>query len=385
MDISVIKKLVYFTLFVCAYANAIDDESLETPTAETIVNKAAKKFMVQHEIPGMAIALYVDDKPYLFHFGFSDKEKKRLVNEKTIFEIGSISKVFTCLLFAQEVIDKKMSFSDSIVDYVQPFTSNKKLKKMTLGKLATHTSSLPYDAPPSVQTREDLVRHVAVWSPKDQHFHWNYSNHGIELLAIALEKKSKKSIHELFIDKILKPLEMKPIGVKVPLEYKSLCASCYAKDGTKSTPWSDQPYLLGSGLLHASNLDMLNFLKASLGCPGTPELIQKAMQMTQTPFVIAHGIKQGLGWHIDVLDRPKTTKAKHALGTGAAWVKEHERVFNGDHLFDKTGTTQGFHSYIAAIPNQKMGIVVMINKRMNMGYKKIKRLGREILKSISYN
>lgn len=349
----------------------------------SIVKRCAKKFMDRFQIPGMAVALYVDDAPYLYHFGFADRDKKIPVTDKTIFEIGSISKVFTCILFAQEVIDGKMNLDDPITRYVKPFSANKKLKNVTLERLATHTSSLPYDPPAHVQSRDALVKHVSQWMPRNQRFEWSYSNHGVELLAIAIEEKYKKSVHELFIDKILKPLNMEPIGVWVPDRYKKLCSSCYAKDGSQSIPWSDQPYLHGSGLLHASNVDMLNFLKASLGLPGTPDSIKQAMQFTQKPYVIADDIKQGLGWQIDVLNIDTINKLDGAACCKASAVKKSERIFNGDFLFDKTGTTQGFHSYIAVIPNKKIGVVVMINKRLVAGFRPIKKFGRELLTQLS--
>jgi beta-lactamase class C len=343
---------------------------------ESVIEKTIAVFVKKYEIPGVAITLYVDQKPYLFHFGYSDKKKKIPVTSKTLFEIGSISKLFTCLLVAQEVLSGSMQLNVPISTYIPLLSSNKTLKSITLEELCTHTSGLPCDISDQIKSKKDLLKYVSKCKPSLKEGKWSYSNTGIELLRIALEELSGQTINSLLINKILVPLTMLPVGVTVPDHYKPNCAKGYDKKGKQTIHW-DHPFLLGSAALRVSSVDMLNFLKAAIGLSGTPSHIKQAMQMTQTPYVILKNFKHGLGWQIT----PLTTKRIFNGFSNYSFqkTKKIEQVFNGNTLFDKVGTTHGFHAYIAVIPSYKAGIVVMMNRRLPNGARIINEIGRDIL------
>ncbi len=233
-----IKK--FYLLIICIFVKNSAQITLKKPTDAELVNyikKVAAATMQQYQIPGMAIALYVHGKPYLFQFGFADKNKKLPVVATTIFEIGSITKIFTCLLLAQEVIDERMRLSDPIDVYIPTLSRNKKLQTITLEKLATHTSSLPLNAPPQIKTSEALRTHILHWQPvSGAPLSWQYSNHGIELLRIALEESLHKSFDQLVIDRILIPLGMSPIGTKISKDYQHDAAVGYDKPKSRLAP-----------------------------------------------------------------------------------------------------------------------------------------------------
>src|SRR5581483_202499 len=98
----------------------------------TIVSKIVKDFMREFNIPGAAVALYIHGTPYLFSFGYADQEHKIPVTESTLFEIGSISKLFTCLLIAQEILAGRMRLTDPITNYIPLLATNNKLQTCTL-------------------------------------------------------------------------------------------------------------------------------------------------------------------------------------------------------------------------------------------------------------
>lgn len=342
----------------------------------TLVATTIKKFMEQYHIPGVALALYVDGVPHTFSFGYADMEKKIFVTETTLFEVGSITKIFTCLLIAKEVINGSMSLADPIYRHIPSLAANKKLEHMTLEKLGTHTAALPFNAPEHVLSQKDLLKHIAHWQPPFD-LRWQYSNHGMELLRIALEQSLETSIDQLLIDSILVPLSMSPIGTKVPEKYTCQRARGYDKSG-KSTIFWQHPFLRGSAALCASSNDMLHFLAASLGLSETPVAIKKAMRLTQIPYIkLSDSIQYGLGWQIHDIKNFSTLS-----GRPVKKIKKKDQIFNGNSVFDKTGTTFGFHAYIAVIPNKKTGIVIMINRALPNGFAKVKAIGKEILHDI---
>lgn len=347
---------------------------------EAIVKETAQTAMQQYQIPGMAIVLYANNKPYFLNLGYTDKFQKTPVTNTTIFEIGSITKIFTCLLIAQEIIDSHMQLNASISTYIPAIAKNKKLKVITLEKLATHTSTLPFNAPAYVKSQKDLIKYLLQWHPENTKKLWfAYSNHGTELLRIALEESLHEPFNQLIIKKILSPLNMSPVGVYVPENYKFQQATPYGKDGNPSATWQ-HPFYWGTGALRASSSDMLQFLKAALGLPETPVSIKKAMQLTQTPRIaLKKNIKYGMGWQINDIKTFRSINNINVFKCPATKIKKEKQIFNCNAVFDKTGTTDGFHAYIAAIPGKKTGIVIMINRAIPRGYTVVKNLGKEIL------
>ena len=361
-----------------------NSQVLATPITQTTVNvvkQQVQRFMRKHKIPGMAVVLYVHNTPYIFHFGYANREKKTPVTRDTLFEIGSISKVFTCILIAQEILARRMQLHDSISDHIAILKNNQRLHNMTIEKLCTHTSSLPYDAPLGIRSKDSLINHMVKWRPTTNQAVYRYSNHGIELLRVALEESTNKTINRLLSERILVPLNMSAIGVIVPENYKIYYAKCYDKAGNLTTYWDrERPLLLGSGGLRATSVDMLNFLQATIGLPNTPHDLYRAIKLTQTPHVKIGHLKHGLGWAMDSLH---TKKIGGLTGQLAERITSSQRIFSGHYLFDKTGTTNGFQAYIGVIPNQKIGIVLMANKRLPNGWKVIKQFGKELLRQAS--
>jgi beta-lactamase class C len=78
-------------------ASSASDEAAKL---RSIVDGAIRPLMSQHDIPGMAVALSVDGQAHGFNYGVSSKDSQAPVTESTIFEIGSISKMFTTTLAA---------------------------------------------------------------------------------------------------------------------------------------------------------------------------------------------------------------------------------------------------------------------------------------------
>lgn len=346
---------VKFTLSFIFLACIIEGKATVSKTSQENVKKTILTFMKEYGITGVVIAIYADNKPYLFHYGYADKVKKIPVTKDTLFEIGSISKIFTCLLVALEINAGRMKLSDPISMYIKSLESK---KKFTLELICTHTSGLPFDTPEKIKTHKELFsfvsQHKQPLKPK-----YEYSNIAIELLRYALEEQSGQPIQKLLTDKILLPLKMAPIGFTIPQEKKSDCAIGYDKNGKQTVFW-DHPLLVGSGGIRMSNPDMLKFLEAALALDHIPTPICQAMRLTQSPYVTLKYFKHGLGWQITPLH------AKHRFNPFNSYPvkKLKNRQFDGNAIIDKDGTTHGFHAYIAVIPNKKAGIAVMINGRL---------------------
>jgi beta-lactamase class C len=322
----------------------------------------------------MAVELYINGKPYAFHYGYANKETGVLVSGNSIFDIGSVTKIFTGLLLAMEINKGEMQLNAPITKYLPILpTPIKSIQQVTPEKLATHTSGLPFNMPKRIKTEPELLNYLARWHssyiPGSQ---WAYSNFGIGLLGAALEYVTQTNYNLLYRTKILLPLHMNPIAFVVPLPFQGSIAQGYDGLGV-GKPDKELDVLPASWAMKASANDMLRFLSAAIGLPGTPDDILSAMRLTQTPFVAAPHLQQGLGWQIHSLDQTGMYRLLHVRGSEPigpmeiAQIPANQRHFNADRLIDKTGSWDGFRAYVAVIPARQSGIVILVNRDVSNG------------------
>jgi len=346
-----------FLLFLLFFARLesveiVTDTFSPTEFTETVVLDLMKK----NQIPGVAVALFYNQQPHLLNFGFADDQEKHPVTPDTIFEIGSITKVFTSTAVAIEVVKNKMRLSDPVVKYLPGIKKRMKgIGKVTLAQLSTHTSSLPRVPPPLPPHKgkqyypTSLLQFLEEWeAPYPIGTHYLYSNLGFGILGDAVARVERRPYGEAIKHLILQPLEMRSTFVIVPHLLQSFYAYGYNKNGALAEryPLNAWP---GGGALRSTSDDMLKFLMANLGIEGPPEILT-AMQLAQKGlYKVNANLTMGLGWQ--------------------KFAKEDLIIV------DKNGGVEGFSSYIGLIPDKKIGIVLLANK----GKAQLTKIGREIL------
>lgn len=344
---------------------------------ENRITKLAEDFMQEHNVPGMAIALYVKGEERLLHLGVRDRTTEKPVTTSTLFEIASISKILVCLLLAQEINRGSISLNDPIANYIPELANNRHFKKITLFDLATHTSMLRWEPPEEIVTEKDFFNYLNNWTPPSTPpLRWMYSNSGIELIRYALEHRLHHSFDRLLIERILNPLKISPLSISRPKEYLRYHATGYTRGNKKTYNWDSK--FLKSIDMHFSSSDMLQLVKASLGVQISAR-IKKAMRLTQTPVIKAGSIKQGLGWEIREPDKKIEETEKLYYGCPAYLLPPAEQVRPQHALFEKTGTSRGFQAYIGVLPSKHIGVGIMVNRRLYHGQSKMKKLGKKIM------
>lgn len=372
------KKLITLLASTFISINAYAETAAPTPDpVATLIEQSISQFAEKNKIPGVAVELYADGKLYEYYTGYADRDTKDPVIKKTIFEIGSISKVMTSILLAQEVDWAKMALSDSVTKYVKDLPES--FNEIKLLELATNTSGLPLNLPASVKTPDEMKKYFTTWTGESGE-QWAYSNVGAGLLGLALEGSTERGYDDLYRRHILNPLGM-VIGVTVPSSLSKYYAQGYDVNGNQAAH-VDAGLIPAAGAVKSSASDMQKFLSAAIGLPGTPPRVFYPVRLTQSVFVKFKGDYQGLGWQIHRLESSDVSSllnVSDAPDLGPVSVQEvyARPVYNGDALMDKTGMTKGFRAYIAVIPNKKSGIVILANK--NVPNSAIVKTAREIL------
>lgn len=378
----VIKLLVLCAVSLCtATAFAID------PTEEKLT-----KWMKRNGIPGAVVEIYANGKTTSYYLGYADKKTKAPMTADTIFEIASLTKIFTTVILADQMNSGTMRLTDPVLPYVPdiPGSPNNKFNQIRLSNLATHTSGLPFNVPKSINSRKKLATYLSKWkNPTSVGNSWLYSNVNMGLIGFSLEKQTQKSIYQLFAEKIFRPLGMRSSAGMIPDSLMNRYAQGYTIGGGPAprrnmTVWINPPnsdwIFPATGALKSTGRDMAIFLKAALRLPGTPLDIANAMKVTQTTYAQTSKFQQGLGWII----HPDPYKNKTRLLTGPvrggpypATLNAQAPFFNGDALMEKTGASGGFRSYMAVIPNKQAGVVLLVNRYITSA--ELLHMGRALL------
>ena len=203
-------------------------------------------------------------------------------NENTVYEIGSITKVFTGILLAEAVKRGEVNLDDPISKYLPANVKTPKFngKEITLLDLTTQSSglpSLPDDFKPkdplnpyadyTVERLYDFLGRVEL--KHDFGIKFEYSNLGVGLLGHILALRAKMNYEDLVKERILKPLGMKDTAIVFSPEMKSRLAVGHDMTGKPTSNW-DLPTFAGAGALRSTANDMANFVSANLGLTKTP-------------------------------------------------------------------------------------------------------------------
>jgi serine-type D-Ala-D-Ala carboxypeptidase/endopeptidase len=279
--------------------------------------------------------------------GSFSKESPRALDGDTLFELGSITKVFTALLLAIAVERGEVGLDDPVAKHLPPGTKVPSLneRSITLRDLATHTSGLPrvpknlvsedVDDPYAGYTVEMLYAYLATAElASEPGSKYAYSNLGAALLARALMVRTGKSYAELVHERISEPLGLHNTWVDVPAERRAELAPGHTAM-LRPAPYRSRDAMIGNGGVFSSADDLLMFLSASMGLVDTPLAAAFATITAPQKPIDDSGGSIGLGWHL-------------------LKQKDHDLVWHN-------GGTSGFRTWAAYDPRKRQGVVVLSN------------------------
>ena len=285
----------------------------------------------------LVVGLIKDGSALVLGYGKISAESDLRPDDSTLFEIGSITKVFTTALLAEMVAAGQVRM-DEPVEKLLPASAavpSFKGKKITLFHLATHTSGLPRVPDNLFKSAEEMKDPYANYTPRRLYAFlsnhklrrapgekYEYSNVGMGLLGHALALRSGLSYEEAVVGRLCKKLGMTDTRCALSPAQQKRLAPGHGHLGMPAGYWSFDA-VAGAGCLRSSASDMLRFLAANLGM--SAGRLSEVVRSCHRPRVKTgqEKLAVGLGWHIFELgDQPDANAVWHNGGTGgfASWT-----------------------------------------------------------------
>lgn len=305
--------------------------------------------------PGIVVGVVDGEKRRILGAGVAFEGGPK-VNGDTVFEIGSVSKVFTATLLAQMAAAGEVGLDDPIAKYlpVDAKVPSRSGKAITLRHLATHRSGLP--RMPTNITARDAADPYADYGAaamlallgslsleRDPGEAYEYSNLGAGLLGHLLATRAGLSFEQLLRERIFVPLGMNDTAVVLPPRLSGRLAHGHSL-GEPVSAWAFD-VLAGAGGIRSTANDLLRFVAAFAG--GRFTKLGTSM-LEATVEADAPNVRIGLGWHVT-----------RRFGLDLVW---------------HNGLTGGFASYVGFERGTRHGVVVLTN-----GHQGLEEIGLLVL------
>ncbi|MGO8731300.1 MAG: serine hydrolase [Terriglobia bacterium] len=301
-----------------------------------------------HQGVGIVVGVIEPQGRRVIAYGSVNQGDARPLNGDTIFEIGSVTKVFTSLLLADMVQRGEVALADPVAKYLPADVRvpERGGRVITLVDLSTHTSGLPRlpsnlfpkdpANPYADYSAEQLYQFLSSYQlTRDIGSKFEYSNLGGGLLGHALARRAGMDYEALVRSRIAVPLGMDSTSITLSPDEKARLAVGH-NDKLAPVPNWDFQVLAGCGALRSSVNDMLTFLAANLGYEKSPLAPAMAAMLSVRRPTGAPGLGEiGLGW---LIIKPS----------------DNEIVWHN-------GGTFGYRSFIGYDAKTRAGVVVLSN------------------------
>ena len=294
---------------------------------------------------GLAVAVRFADKWTTYSYGQSGNPARPKLDESTVFEIGSISKVFTATLLADMVRKGEAALEDPVSRYLPEGVKvpRQEDREITLLDLATHSSGFPRmpsnfapadpGNPYADYTPEKFYAFLAGYKlPRGIGSQVEYSNLGVGLLGHLLARKAGVDYDGLVRTRICRSLGMNDTAVHLTPAMRRRMAQGHDANGKPAANW-DFDAFAGAGGIRSTLRDMMIFMDANLG-HGRAGVVS-AMAATHKSRMAMGKDQVGLAWII-----------RDAGGRGMIW---------------HNGGTGGFSSFAGFEPKSGAAVILLAN------------------------
>jgi beta-lactamase class C len=351
--------LVFITM---AYGKVQGDPvALSLPRLESLIHQSMEK----KKVPGMAVAVVSKGKIiYMRPFGVRVVGQQAPIDQKTLFQVGSLSKAISSTLIAILNQEQKISLD-------HPVTV---IPGATLRHVLSHTTGIPSagfnaliergDHPLEVQKKIQGI--VPDGEPGEK---FAYHNAVYNLLKDVLENNIGISFESLLQKKLLQPLHMvstsstweafisqeNRVAAHILKKTKGKKGKIIKIAAQKVPYRKDYTNFPAAGGMSSNIHDMALFLAAIMGA--RPDVISP-QDLEEFTRPLIHTPDQ---WHRTHKHRDRITETHYGLGWRHITFAGHPVLFHG-------GMLRGFCQMVAFLPEQQVGIIVLQNAESSLAF-----------------
>ena len=336
----------------------LPQKRLTTSELTGVIDRLANDYLQSGDNAGLVIGLVKKSESRTYSFGVLERGKNIQPDENSIFELASVGKTFTAVVLADMHVKGECDLDDPIEEFLPTNVKTPKRdgRSITLVDLATQTSGLP-SMPDNFQPGDPLnpykdytveqmyaaLGQTQLSAPIGSRY--EYSNLGFGLLGNLLERKAGVPYERLVVDRLCSPLGMESTRMTLSPSLKARLATPH--DGGKPVVVWEDTTMAGAGSFLSSCSDMLKYVRAH--------------------FDDSHPLHEAL--MLAVKKRRPTDSPETAIGLG--W---HVTSENALDIVWHNGGAGGSSSYVALLPEQEVGVVVLSNSSSS-----VDDLGRKLI------
>lgn len=324
--------------------------------AADVVERYANHIYYGSGATGMAIVVIAGNQRVFRSFGDTRPGNNVRPQLDSVIRIASLTKLMTSEMLVKMLDQGMVKLNDPLSKYAPPGTRVPTFngQPITLIHLATHTSSLPREQPGGAAHRT-----VFTWPTREQRWNWlsqatlktapgteaAYSNLAFDLLADALSRAAGRPYADLFEAQISRPLGMKDTTfTPSPDQCKRLMI---AEKG--ASPCDNTLAAVGSGGVYSTPGDMMRWMQQFL----SSDVHHRGRQADRMQTLIYQRSQLHKVIGMDVPGKAD------ALGMGWVWMSPKE---GRPGIIQKTGGGGGFITYMAMVPQNNVGVFVVITR-----------------------
>lgn len=338
-------------------ACAQDDLNDNEKTNISKIDKLIQEVMNKSRTPGMAVTIVDGEKSYYLNYGFSNIEKKEKVNEKTLFEIGSMSKAFTGLAILKLEEENLLSLDDDIKKYIpwlKFYYKGEYLKNSVSGEVTLkvsdflyHTSGIPTNTIgyiPTSNSDDALLNTIKNLNNMDLDFYpgekYQYVSLNYDVLGLVIQQITKMSYEDYIKTEILSKLGLNlSFADKSKIKEDLVLATGYKTNFFKTSVYESPCYRgnTPAAYIVSCSKDMERWIRIQMGEYDTEfsKLIDQSHK-GNTRVASRDEYYYGAGWN--------------------SFVKGAEKqIYHG-------GANPNFSSVIAIRPEKRLGVSILTNK-----------------------
>ncbi len=356
------KSIFHITvlLLFCSWLNSQESE-LKTQIEQIIKYDTQIEF---DKTPGILVSVIDGDSTWHISLGSTEPNVEKNISSNDIFEVGSVTKVFTSSII--DVLEYKglLSKEDKVNTFLEEEFTNPRLAHLSIKDLLNHNSQLPkrphyfgkYEgdskSPYKYYKRDYLLKFYKEFIPDQEEF-FVYSHVNYALLEIIIERVTGLNFGDVLDKYIFLPLDMARSFIDFKEQKNDVISKGYDRSLNECKPWEFSSFK-GSEALKTCGGDLVKFLRANMGFSNSP-----------LDSVLFDNFDE---MNISFNDRLYISNGWHLLEVG------------GKKIITHTGRTSGHSAFMAFMRETKTGVIVLSNSAYGS-----QDLGMLVLRMLNFN